>query len=603
METEDNNNSLQLESILNSQINDLINQNEQKIDIVNFCEHPHYLNQPLHGVEKFILKVFYGLELDNTEKYIKVRTFPTNEEGIMMTEVEFANFLIQQKRTNLLAAYDFGVTQHLLLVCGRRGGKTFIASIISAYEAYLLISKGDPQKHYGLPIGQKIKIITVATNSDQAKIASDAIKDRICNSPWFAQYVEGTTLTSIRLRTKTDIIDERESTISVDAMSCTASGVRGHTVIVAILDEFAHFTDKSGNRSGDSVYYSLVPSIATFGKDGKILALSNPYAKSGIFYTLYRKAMGSEFEKALQTIRVFQMPSWEMNDTLNFDFFSNEYTLNPESFDYEYGAEFSSTVTGFFKFPEKIEDCIDKELMEPLSGGRYTYYLSIDPASVGHGYALCMVHIEQRETETGTKKIVIVDRWKRWMASDEEFAASGLAMIDPSVIDEYIIKLARVFKISMVRYDQYESASSIHKLIKAGVPAERKPITSAHNMEMYKNLRNLIYNDEIVLPSYKQGIGELRNLQERKFGKNRFSVCAPIAGEITTDDLADVLAGASFMAIKSEVVGSNSMILGMSGGQAVVTSGTKSSGALQSYRQKLSMHKTTNKVMMRKRGW
>ena len=588
-------------NILNSQIDALINESEQEVDVITFAESPHYLNLPLHGVEKFILKVFYGLTLDDTVPYIQVRYFPHDEIGTKMTEVDYALYLKEQKRLNILDL-NFKSAQHLLLVCGRRGGKTFIASLICCYEAYKLISKGCPQKHYGLSPGQKIKIITVATNGEQAKIASDMMKSAIMNSPWLSKFCISFKQTTIRLQTKYEYDNKLEPSIFIEAMPCTASGIRGHTVIVAILDELAHFTDSSGTRGGDSVYYSLTPSIATFGPDGKILALSNPYAKSGIFYTQYIKAMGNGIDPPLQHIRAFKIPTWEMNETLAFQFFKNEYELNPESFDYEYGAEFSGTITGFFKFPEKIDDCINYSLIEKArpKSNKTIHWLAMDPAAVGNGYALCMVHTEERKTELGTKKVVVVDRWRRWLASDEEFEELGLKLIDPAVIDEYIIELSQHFKIGKIRYDQFESAASVSKLVKRGLVAERKPITTTANMEVFKNLRNLIYNEEIELMDDPIGIMELKYLQEKKLNNGKFRVAAPLTGEVTTDDMADVLAIAAYMAIESDIVNNTTTMIGTSSGKSIVSSvGRKSVPAgMRKYQKQMQMQSMRTKVTM-----
>jgi intein/homing endonuclease len=496
--------------------------------------------------------------------------------------------------------YDLHIPDGNMYVSnGFMSHNTFIAALICAYESYLLISKGNPQKHYKLTPGQKIKIITVATNGDQAKIASDMIRTIILQSPWLSKFCDGFNQNSIRLRTKWEYDNNLEPSVFVEAMTCSGPGIRGHTAIVAILDELAHFTDSHGVRGGDSVYYSLTPSIATFGSDGKILALSNPYAKTGIFYTQYVKAMGNEVEPPLQHIRAFKIPTWEMNETLNFQFFKNEYELNPESFDYEYGAEFAGAITGFFKFPDKIDDCINYSLIEkprPLNL-KTVHWLALDPAAVGNGYALCMVHTEERKTELGVKKIIVVDRWRRWLASDEEFADLGLDLIDPSVIDEYILDLSKYFKIGKIRYDQFESASSVTKLVKAGLAAERKPITASYNMDIYKNLRNLIYNNEIELLDHPIGINELRWLQEKKLANGRFRVDAPLTGETTTDDMADVLAVAAYMALESDIINTTTSLMGLSGGKLVTSLNRKNvPSGMKKYQKQLAMQNMRSKI-------
>lgn len=558
-EEEDN---CSLENILSNQIDQLIRENEQSLDIITFAESPNYLNQKLRPVQRFILKIFYNLPLDDKDKYIPVRSFPTNPQGVFMTEVEYCQFLMIQKRINVFDINNFEASQYLLLVCGRRGGKTLVSSIIAVYEAYRLISKGNPQKHYNIQTGQKIKIIIVATNAPQATIAADVIKNMALDSPWMLKHLEGYNNQQIRFRTKDEINKNREPSIFVEAMPCTSSGIRGHTVIVAILDELAHFSDNEGNKSGDNVYNALTPSTATFGKDSKIIAISNPYTKTGIFYTLYQKALGIGVNVTPnQRIRAFQIPSWEMNSELSFETLLNEYNINPEKFDYEYGAEFSTTITGFFKFPEKIDENINENWIESIKPitSKAIHYISIDPAAVGHGYALCMVHIES----DGERKKIKVDRWKRWLVNDEEFSSQGINFIDPSVIDEYILQLAKRYIIANIRYDQFESTSSIAKLKRAGLNAERMPKTSAYNEKMYKNLRSYIYKNDIELPNYEHGINELKSLQEIKKSNNRVAIQAPTTGDVVTDDLADVLAEAVLMAVSEEVIANVGRIAGV----------------------------------------
>ena len=46
----------------------------------------------------------------------------------------------------------------------------------SSYEAYKLIVKGDPQRHYKLPVGETIKIINVATATEQAGTLATAVR-------------------------------------------------------------------------------------------------------------------------------------------------------------------------------------------------------------------------------------------------------------------------------------------------------------------------------------------------------------------------------------------------------------------------------------------
>lgn len=590
---------------------DLINETESEVDIVTFCENQNFLNQPLHGAEKFVLKVFYNLPLDNKSKCIRIRSFPFDKEGKLFTELEYAKFLIQQNRTNLKdLAKDFHKFTELVLVCGRRSGKTFIASIISSYEAYKLILKGNPQEYYKLPQGEEIRIINIASTTDQALILAKATQNRILNSKWFTPYVEGKNQSEIRLRTKRDLelytkeiklhgrpLDSHVS-LKILALPCTARGIRGGTVIVGILDELAHYVDNDGNRSGDQVYEALTPSIATFGLDGKVISISSPYIKAGIFYNIYLDSIGREGEEPDHNKIMFRVPTWEMNDTITFEYLETEKKRNPESFDSEFGAEFSTTISGFFKYPEKIDSCVLRQEETFVSTGNVGHYIAVDPSANDNGYAIAMVHVEIREKittlENGKEKkekkqVVVLDKWKVWNLKDPEF--EGMQYIDEEIIHEYLNNLFQRFRVVKLVYDQFDSTQSIVKFRKAGVNAMKTPFSRYYNTKIYKNLRDLIYDERLDLFNNELGIKELKSLQEKRVGKKQFLVEAPTMGEITTDDLCDVLANACFVALGNEIGNTTIGVVGTNGAQTFSSSG-QLVASHQAYERRLKTHKT-----------
>ncbi|MDO8640908.1 MAG: hypothetical protein Q7R33_05140 [Nitrosarchaeum sp.] len=575
---EDKKQSSTFEDIFNDFINNLIEE-DKEVDILTFVESPYYLNiKTLQPPQRFILKAFYGLPFDNTIKQIRLRIFPHDEEGKLLTEVEYAQYLINQKRTNLTTIFDdVGETSELILACGRRGGKTFIASIISSYEAYKLIIKDNPQAYYHMAEDEKIKIVNVASSGDQALELATQIQNRIFNSEWFLPYISSFNGEEINLKTKHDIKKMKDeearygkplkqrATIKIESLLCSARGSRGGSVIVALFDELAHFVDNEGNRGGKKVYESLTPSGATFGRDSKIICISSPYTKSGIFYELQMASYDD-----VKSTRMLQMPTWEMNPNIDFEFLRSRYKKDPESFWTEYGAQFSTTVTGFFKFPERIYECVDvveyKDTLDengevkktPIyrcesqyATGRYRYYIAMDPATNNDGYAMAMVHCERDATG---RLIIYVDRWRKWSVDDPEF--SEFDFIDIELIDDYILDLTRKFRVEMIVYDQFESAASIQKFIKSGINAIKTHFSRQYNMKIYKNLRSIIYDKRISILFNETGLKELVYLQEKKIGKKQFIVEAPKSGDITTDDLADVLANAVSIAIDNEMEGS-----------------------------------------------
>jgi len=567
--------SSSFEDIFNDHIANIIEE-EKEVDILTFIASPYYLNiRTLQPAQRFILKCFYSIPLDDKDKCILLRSYPHDEQGKLLTEAEYAQYLMNQKRTNLQSIKDVFEAEpgELLLACGRRGGKTFIASIISAYEAYKLIIKDNPQAYYNMADDEMIKIVNVASSGDQALELATQIQNRIFNSEWFLPYIASYNSEEVNLKTSHDIMRMKEeekrygkplkfrASIKIESLLCSARGSRGGSVIVALFDELAHFIDNEGNRGGKKVYEGLTPSGATFGKDSKVIDISSPYTKSGIFYELYINSYQD------QSIRMLQMPTWEMNVKIDFEFLRTKYKRNPDSFWTEYGAQFSTTVTGFFKFPERIKECVDilryDEVFEedgekkkvPIyrqpteyATGKYRYYIAVDPSTDNNGYALAMVHCEK---DANGRSIVFVDRWQKWSIEDPEFSAFDF--IDIELIDDYILDLTKKFHVAKIVYDQFESAASIQKFVKQGIDAVKTFFSRQYNMKIYKNLRSIIYDRRMSLLYNELGVKELIYLQEIKVGKKEFKVEAPKSGDVTTDDLADVLANASSVATDEEM--------------------------------------------------
>lgn len=618
-----------LESVFVDAMDGLIAKAEGEVDVITFAESPKYLNlskDPKTGKglipqQAFILKCYYGLQLDDTNPCIQIRHFPGGPEGDWMTELQYAKFLIQQQRCNISEEWleNPWRLQDLVLACGRRGGKSVLSAVISCYEAYRLIVKGDPQKHYGVMRGQLIKIVNLATSGPQAQELLELIKDMIFASKWFEPYIDSTTTTEVRLKTREDLRREREAekrdlpkkgyrSILVESLSCSASGSRGGTVMVVILDEFAHFTDGSGNRAGGSILEAIVPSTATFGMDARILCLSSPYNKGGAFYSKFRRGMGDPdkniqpFEKPDGVVeggfRCFRIPTWEMNPKITFSFLqARMQSSEGDNFEWEYAAEFSTTVTGFFKYPERLDNILvisrEKERDKLVMSQRVDmpHYIAIDPSTVGHGYALCMGHVEmfpaQKVTVSGGRErvveamepFVVIDRWRRWMSADPEFldcaeTEKGIKIMDPKIVETFVInELKPNFRIAKMFYDQFESAGSVNEFNRRGILCVRKPFTTRHNMAIYSALETIVYEGRLLIANDKDtelGLDELRFLQKIRGNRKTFRVEAQKEGDVTTDDLADVLANVIYHLVTDKALQGTARAVGLSGSGGAV---------------------------------
>lgn len=167
---------------------------------------------------------------------------------------------------------------------------------------------------------------------DQAKIALQGVKDLINGSP---------ILKPLIIRESSDTL-ELSNGACFKALPASSRGGRGLPAPLVIFDEIGHAIDtEAGNASGASLYQSLAPSTAQFGKLDKILMLSSPWVQSGIFWDLFKQGSSGNFPN----MQVRQEPSWEMNPTISSEFLEQEKARDPELFAVEYGANFSQSLS------------------------------------------------------------------------------------------------------------------------------------------------------------------------------------------------------------------------------------------------------------------
>lgn len=394
--------------------NNLLKENidDDKIaDIITFTESQWGLNFKLLPAQKFILKCLYRMPLDNTEKYIPVKDIFCEETLDILTEEEFLLFLIKEGRTNIvsLEKYKESVGEkryNEMIVCaGRRGSKTNLSSVIASYEIYRVLKKNNPQQYYGFPEAEQIFFTCASVDSEGAVDLLNKIKSRFFGCPILKDKQVGDGAEYLTLQTDHDIetygARNGVPTIKINTGACASNGLRGKNSIMVILDEVAFFGDNENSKfSGTNVYNALTPSCASFKRkdapisekgDGLIVLISSPKKKSGIFWETYENSF-----KMSDDILMFKMYSALMNPENDSNYLRLQHKKNPEVFDIEFGANFSSKTTHFIADKSILYDCVDIDKRENPREGDVSkdYYLAVDLAYKNDATSLALVHKE-----------------------------------------------------------------------------------------------------------------------------------------------------------------------------------------------------------------
>jgi len=314
----------------------------KEVDAYVFCTSSKYLGERLFPWQSLALKLIYGL----WKKY----PITDDEQEIidLLKNVWHLDFNLEERDPKQ-------IIEILILVLGRRAGKSSFISFIQTYEAYKLICKGDPQRYYNIRSGHPIWIVNCAKDGEQAQDPFRLCKDNIRRIPFFQKYIDWSkdNESEMRLFTPADLYENEQirkinearqrgtpkksmqpGSITIAAFTTTAASKRGKAIIMLILDEFAHFdrakTSGGGLTEEDILAempqtdYAMLKALSPATKDfnlkvpndyngdekdfyhdidndenylvydGKIIMISSPREKGGEFYKHYCLAGGME---------------------------------------------------------------------------------------------------------------------------------------------------------------------------------------------------------------------------------------------------------------------------------------------------------------------
>src|SRR5207247_195067 len=117
---------------------------------------------------------------------------------------------------------------------------------------------------------------------------------------------------------------ELKTGISIEVHASSYKGVRGYTVVGAVLDEVAFWpTDETANPDSE-VLAALRPAMATV-PGALLLAISTPYGRRGELHRAFERHYGRPESDVL----VWRAPSTTMNPTLSAAFVARQYEDDP----------------------------------------------------------------------------------------------------------------------------------------------------------------------------------------------------------------------------------------------------------------------------------
>ena len=473
---------------------------------------------------------------------------------------------------------------------GMTNHNTTLSGIFASYEVYRLLNLSNPQEFYGLPNGNRIQIVSIATDKDQAGLLFNEVTGHLAKCEYFKPFIANNTLSHIQFRTPYDIEKygptarhqdgkfvsfNGKATMRVTFKSCIAKGLRGSGNVVVILDEMAHFQDK-GNSSAKEIYDAVTPSAAAFSPknpanpaepigpvESRIICISSPLNKQGKFYDLYHLAMtkgqGSENLLALQG------PTWEVNPTIESGYYRRKYHEDPAVFMTEHGAQFSDRVRGWLERSSDLLACVDPKARPVRQGKpRYPHQMGIDIGLIGDGSTISITHVN------GDK--IVLDYHEAWYAGvdwretnphlDSDYPTEyarhlpEVERLDFDEIAQWIVALSKRFYISDALFDRWNGIPLEQALVKKGLRQFKSEFfTRDTTSKMYQACKMLLFDERLSLYDWPiEGIKhsplitELLDLQAQQLSKNIIVVSATAGNH---DDMSDSLIRAVWLSAQA----------------------------------------------------
>jgi len=461
----------------------------------------------------------------------------------------------------------------LILVLGRRSGKSFMVSVIALYEVYRFLSMGHPQARFPIMEFDTITILNVAVSEGQAKGAIyEKIRQLAEASPYFTQHIGKATQLEMFFLTEHDKQENKRrltvgqepliGTIQLKSGHSNAAGLVGGTMAVIIIDEMAEMAKASEGGTDDELYDKLKPAISTFGREGKVICISNPLGPFGKFHKLYEDSFDDN-----QTL-MFQLATWLSNPYIEQSYLDAQKRKDPTNYQIFYGARFGAAGADAW-----IADGLVKRAFDGVMGTRRAesgqpavrYYAHLDPAKSSDYYTLVVCHAEPipglKGPDDGPVMRVIVDHMHLWRPKGKN------QPINSEEVDAYILRLATRFRLVQVSYDTWNSQGSITKLKAHSINAVERTFDLSYKSAIYGELYELFsegrisfYNQDTVwinpvtgnaeeLREVHEAKDQFINLQRRWNG--RVYKIEALTGK--HDDFPDAVAAAAFECLSDKI--------------------------------------------------
>jgi hypothetical protein len=422
-----------------------------------------------------------------------------------MTDEQLATY---RKHTGR-SAPPASALQEAWLCIGRRGGKSFILSVIATYFACFK----DWRSYLGP--GERGTIMIIARDRRQARVIKRFVSGLLHEVEMLRPTIEEETAETIQLKNR----------VSIEIHTASFRSTRGYTIIAALLDEIAYWPAEDAAEPDVEVINAIRPGMATI-PGAMLLCASSPHARKGALWDAYRRHYGKDGDEVL----VWQADTRSMNAVVPQSYIDRHVAEDPARAAAEYGAQFRVDIETYIS--REVLDravVIGRRELPRIEGVRYVAF--VDPSGgSADSMTLGIVHVEGSISGM-TRAVHDVVRERKPPFSPDAVVAEFAALL-------------KAYGVTSVRGDRYAGEWPRERFRVHGidyVPAA-KP-----KSDIYRDLLPILNSGRAELLDHPRLLAQLLGLERSTARGGRDSIDhAPGAH----DDVANCVAGAVVTALQ-----------------------------------------------------
>ena len=366
----------------------------------------------------------------------------------------------------------------LLVVAGRRSGKTKAMSVLSVYLSTLCDWSDD------LSLGERGVALFMAPTERQAVVAHRFSAELVDSVELLRSTVESRANSTLALKRGIDL----------ETQPASWRHSRGFTSICVALDECAFLRTGDDAANPDTeIVAALKPSLAT--TSGPMLLTSSPSHMDGIVYRLWKKHYGAAGDPRCLVVHA---DSRSLNPSLRQSVIDRAYEDDPVGAAAEYGAEWREPFSAYLS-REQVERCVERgiSLRARLPGIQYVCF--VDPAS-GTGtdsFAACIAH-KARDKD---RDVIVIDALFEVVPPFDAFTTVA-----------WFAKQLRAWGIREVWGDNWAGGFPVSVFARVGISYMTCPLSAS---ELYLHALPSFGGGMVALLDVGRGVEQLIGLRRR----------------------------------------------------------------------------------------